>query len=270
MSVDFSIIIPWQSGDPTREESLKNLLKCLKVQDGTFTVRLPISFELVIVEQVTSQTSYQANKKIKEILPQEFAGAKYIQLIHDNPSFNKSWCMNVGIKSAYHDHILFMDADSLFGKDYLSVIVDHIQNTNDALNKVMICWNTLICLPGRDNPAIRYVRPEITCALGGIWYTYRPYFISVLGGMNENYASYGGEDNDIYERAVLAQKHPLTIIPYTLAHQYHHWQKQAKNADHLFNISRQNCLAITERLKSTTIGNPEHPTLIDMDDLPWT
>lgn len=270
MSINFSIIIPWQSGDPMREESLKNLLQCLKTQDGTLLVKQPIIFELVIVEQVTPQTSYEANKKIKEILPQEFAGAKYIQLIHDNPSFNKSWCMNVGANSAYYDHLIFVDADSLFGKDYLSIITDHVINTNQTINKVMLCWNRLICMPGRDNPVTRYVRPDITRALGGIWYTYRPYFKSVLGGMNENYASYGGEDNDIYERAVFAQKHDLVMIPYTLVHQYHHWAKQASNADHLFNISLQNCQAVTERLKSTPIGNPEHPTLIDMDDLPWS
>lgn len=270
MTIDFSIIIPWKSGDPVREASLKNLLNCLKAQDGTFLVKQPIAFELVIVEQVTSKTSYQANKKIKEILPQEYAGANYIQLMHDSTDFNKSWCMNVAAKSAYHNHLIFMDADSLFGKDYLATLTDHIVNTHETINKVMVCWDSLICLPGRDNPVVRYVKPTITCALGGIWYTYKPYFLGTLGGMNENYASYGGEDNDIYERALLAQKHPLAIIPYTLVHQYHHWEKQASNADHLFNISRQNCEIITERLKSTAIGNTAHPTLIDMEDLPRT
>lgn len=270
MEVNFSIIIAWKSGDPLREEAFKNLLNCLKVQEPFDTVKTPLIYELVIVEQVTSQTSYYGNKKIKELLPEEFAGCKYIQLIHDSTSFNKSWCYNVGGKQAYHEHLIFMDADSLFGKDYLSKIRDYIKNTHEVLNKVMICWDTLIALPGRDNPITRYIYPNITRALGGIWYANKKYFFENLGGMNENYSSYGGEDNDIYERATLLQKHPIVMIPYTLVHQYHHWEKPAQNADYLFNISLQNCYIITERIKSTGCGNPEHPTLIDMDDLPRT
>lgn len=267
--MEFSIVIAWKSGDPLREEAFKNLLNCLKVQTS-LNKDEPIIFELVIVEQVTPKTTYKANKKIKELLPEEFAGAKYIQLLHDNASFNKSWCYNVGAKSAYHENIIFMDADSLFGKDYIYTIRDHVKNTHENLNKIMVCWNTLICLPGRDNAIVRYVNPEVICTLGGVWYAHKKYFFESLGGMNENYAEYGGEDNDIYQRALFVQKTPIAIIPYTLCHQYHHWEKPAKNADYLFNISLQNAHAITERLKSTDIGNKDHPTLIDMSDLPYT
>lgn len=270
MNISFSIIIPWVSGELLREEAFKNLLNCLKVQEYLKEVNANIAFELVIVEQVTPKTTYYANKKIKELLPEEFAGAKYIQLLHDSESFNKSWCVNVAMKKAYHDHIIVIDADSLFGKDYLKTIKDYVENTHEDLNKIMITWNTLVCLPGKDNPIVRYVSPLVTKAMGGVWYTWKPYFLQQLGGMNENYSSYGGEDNDLYERAILLQKNPITLIPYTLVHQYHSWKSPAFNADYLFNISLQNAYAITERLKSTDIGNPKHPTLIDMSDLPHT
>lgn len=262
----FSIVIPWKSGNPIREESLKNLLNCLKVQEF-LSVSEPIPFELVIVEQVTIENNYTAKKMIQSLLPEEFAGCKYIQLLSENKKFNKSWCMNVGLKASYWDHIIFMDAESLFGKDYIRTIKDYVLNTHESLNKIMFCWDRLICLPGKDNPITRYITPRNTLAMGGIWYANKGYFLEQLGGMCENFVGYGAEDNDIYERAILAQKNIISMIPYTIVHQYHDWQKADENAEGLFDLTRQNAFAISQRLKAKDIGNSKHPTLIDISDL---
>ena len=177
----FSIIIPYKGGNPQREESLSNLLKCLKAQESLDPTNNPIIFELIIVEQTILENNYNAHKRIKEIVPQELAELKYVQLVNPDIRFNKSWCINVGAKKSYYDHLIIMDADSLFGKDYLRTIKDYVENTNPNHNKIMFCWDKLICMPGKDNPVTRYISPKNTLAMGAIWYINKHFLFNQLG-----------------------------------------------------------------------------------------
>lgn len=265
-SLHFSIIIPWKSGDPVREKSLLNMLNCLVVQD-TPASKECIIYEVIVVEQVTAENKGKWEAKTKNIVSELITDFKYIQLINDN-KFNKSWCMNIGARAAKYPHLLFMDADSLFGKDFFITIKHQLRATPTPSNKIMFCWNYIICLIGKDNPVGRHIRPDMTCAMGGIWYCEKDFYFNKLGGMNENYFGYGGEDNDVYERACFVlNKTSISYMPYPLAHQYHDWVKPDENCTKYLDITKSRTSTVIERLKEVNHGNKTAPTLIQLEDL---
>ncbi len=251
----FSIVIPWKN-KPSRELLLKNLLDCLSVQDLKCP-EITIEFELIIAEQIESDKILQAIKSIEDIVPKNLATYRHIQL-KSNECFNKSWCMNIGAKNAKYDDLIFMDADSLFDSNFLkSVRLYMLESLADKYRKIFFCWNQLIGLQGKDNPNIRYIRPDLTRAMGGIWFSEK----------NENYFGYGGEDNDMWERASYLLGFQPHCMNYTLLHQYHDWEIPAPNAVRYFEKARSNPVKVTDRIKAAGIGKEFQPTLIGMDDL---
>lgn len=260
--ITLSLIIPWKMGNLVREQSFKNLLNCLKIQKLE-----DVSYELIVVEPTTELNINKARQKFLELLPVELISCKYIQLITNDP-FNKSWCMNVGARTARNEFLIFVDADSLFGDRYLQVIQHHLNSTPKTHNRMMLCWNYLVGLPGKDNPISRHITPSSTCTLGGIWCAEREFFFKEFGGMNENFVGYGGEDNDAYERAIVLLKvAALSWMAYPLVHQYHDWEKPSEIATPYFLLARSNPIVITERIKAANIGKIEGPTFIKVDDL---
>ena len=267
MSLPLSIIIPWRGGNPVREKSLTNMLNCLKVQE-TNKGEDPIRMQVIIVEQTDPDHKDSAQQRLNTFVPEALAGYKYIQLVHESKAFNKSWCINVAARQAMYDHLLIVDADSLFGSLYLTTISHAIEKIPHPHNKMVICWNYIIGMPGKDNPIARHIRPDAVLTLGGIWYAERNFYFDEFGGMNENFFGYGGEDNEAYERAcAIARIYPLSYIAYPLVHQYHDWEKQSPVAIKYFELGRKYPHIIRDRLKKANIGNLEHPTLIKMDDL---
>lgn len=256
--IELSVIVPWKMGNPVREESLRNMLNCIKVQRD-------VPYELIIVEQTTPQKAEASGTRIKEIVPQELASFKYFQLINETTSFNKSWCMNVGARNSRYSHLLFLDADSLFGPDYFSVVVKSIETIPESHNKALICWNWLVAMPGKDNPIVRYIQPYQTRAMGGIWYANKDFYFNTIGGMNENFLGYGGEDNEAYERVCHAlDLSSVSYIAYTLVHQYHDWEKPYDNVVKLFEIGREHPGRTSNRLKAACVGQIDKPTFIEM------
>ena len=254
-NIPFSIIIPWKFGSVQRYKSLRHMVDCLIKQD-TETKAMPIRYEILLVEQNTNS-----------ITPELCLPYRHILLNTEHEAFNKSWCMNVGARNAKYNDLLFMDADSLFGSDFLKTVRHYVNITSTSRNNIMFCWNYLIALYGKDNPVSRHIRPDMTRAMGGIWYCDKNFYFNKLGGMNENYFGYGGEDNDVFERALFLLEHTPSVIPYPLAHQYHDWEKQADRAINYFEITRANPDKVIQRLITAGIGKIEDVTLIDMEDL---
>lgn len=267
--LEFSIIIPWRSGNIAREQSLRNLLNNLSVQETPDNGE-PLIFELVIVEHNTLGINNYPYKNIGDLIPEKLKDRipknQFITLTHFS-EFNKSWCMNVGARQARYPHLIFMDADSLVGADFLRTIKYHIRATLPPKNQIMFCWNYLIKLPGKDEPISRHVRPDTTMAMGGIWYARKDIYFEKFGGMNENYAGYGGEDNDAYERVCSVLGIPAPVaIPYPLAHQYHDNEPPSSTVK-LWEKARANPQLVNLRIKKAVIGDREKPTIINMDDL---
>lgn len=266
----FSLIIPWKHGNIQREESFRNLLKCIESQDQNGVVD-PIGFEVIVIEQVNENNCAYAEQRFKELLPATFIGNikfQYVQVKWESKTFNKSWCMNVAARRAQYNNLLFLDADTLCGADYLKVIRNHLRGTPPTHSRVMVAWNYLIGLPGKDNPIARHIRPDMVRTLGGVFYAFKPFYFDILGGMNENFEGYGGEDNEAYERACVALKlTSLSWMAYPLAHQYHDWEVPHPGVVGYFEIGRKHSKEVSKRLVEAELGNPNHPTFIKLEDL---
>jgi len=261
MSVEFSIIIPWRSGDPVREENLKRMIHCLTVQKVLPGMNSGdcARFEVILCEHARTNTVVRSFEGL-------ISPFTHIVLRHDS-EFNKSWCMNVAAKRAVYPHFLFMDADSIFGDTYLIVIRKFLEQYN---SNVAFCWNYIICLTGKDNPHYRHIRPDTTAAMGGIWYAHKEYFLGPFGGMNEAFFGYGGEDNDAYERVLaLRNMRGPDVIPYPLAHQYHDWVKPSVSATPYFEKTKKYPREVCSLIRQFGVGNESRPAPIaaNMDQL---
>ncbi len=259
MRVDkLSIIIPWRGGDSLREKALCELMMVLNTQEYD-THR---GYEILIVR-------HQAEDIPMPELPGTY---ELIDLKTDRPEFNKAWCMNVAARKASTDHLLFLDADTLFYIDYLQSVFLFLESLDRELyQNIAIAWDNMAALPGRDNPDVRYIKPWRTRALGGCWYAYRPFFFEKFGGMNEDYWGYGGEDNEAYERSLVAMKinrrKRVPLLRYTVMHQYHHWASQSPRALVLLDKSKRHLKVVSDRLCVVGVGDITGPKTVETEKL---
>ena len=220
--IKLSVIIPYtHSEDTNRILALKNLWNSIESQ----TMQ---NFELIVVEETEKwkiKLPYCCNysKRVNKYCPLSDPMERL---------FNKSWCINVGIKQAQSNKVLIIDADCIFGKEYF----ENVLNFSKKYSLFFNGYNWIVLLPGRDNPVIRISHHEDIKSVGGSWFIDRFFFFDKLGGMNENYFGYGREDSDLWLRV----NYVLNSIPeidYPLTHQYHHWEVVNQN-DELLAIGR--------------------------------
>jgi len=254
-TTNFSIVIPWKSGNELREKALLNTLNSLYNQETREELEVT-NYEVLIVEQIAEHSSNIDYSKC-------YNNLTHIKLEH-NSKFNKSWCMNVGARKAIYDNLIFLDAEMLFGNDYLirikNFVLGRLYENNFTPKQLALCWNLHITLIGKDNPICRYNRPDMLRMLGGIWYCNKDFFFNRFGGMNESYIGYGGEDNEAYYRA----KYILQDIPeldYPIIHQYHDWEKPSESATNLLNYHLTMIPEIINTLKQTNTGDIRGPKL---------
>lgn len=255
---ELSLIVPYTYGDELRQKAIFHCINSIKAQ-------IYRGYELIIVEEILgsqSESKFPYPRKVD----------KHIILKDACRGFNKSWCINVGIKQAKYDNAVIIDADVIFGKEYLNELLKFKKNCPLFFSG----YNYIILLPGRDNPVVRIKTHFSIKAMGGIWFTDRNYLFKTLGGMNENYFGYGGEDNDLYERARNILE-TIPAMPYPVAHQYHHWRidpikrqtkdlsgEYKKNLKLLRQGTSRYSEEIIDRLKNAKLGNPKCPTEIKM------
>lgn len=256
-NVNLSVVIPYTYSTEQRDKLVEPLIKCINAQ--TFK-----DFELIVVEEVSNKLFTHS------VFPCRREIDKHILLKNDR-TFNKSWCINVGVKQATADNILIVDADSLFGINYF----DKVWEFRKHNPRFFSGYNTLICLHGKHNPVIRVLKHSEIKAAGAAWYTDKKFFFNVLGGMCENYFGYGGEDNDIWNRVNYILK-GVPELDYPYIHQYHDWavppgcgsleddesfpnkKQYIKNVETL-RYTRNNIVKTIEQLKKIDLGNVNSP-----------
>lgn len=171
--------------------------------------------------------------------------------------------MNVGARAATSENLCFMDGEMKFGNDFFSKIM-HFARTN----KFFSCWDRLYGEPGRDIPSGRHhIFGKTIFTMGGVFFSTKDFFFNTLGGMNENYFGYGGEDNDLHVRAMHILK-SIPAMPYQVTHQYHHWHPANSafplnpNRTKILKITTSNPQLVINKLKKARVGNPSAPTLV--------
>ena len=237
-----SVIVAYTKGDKTRQESFKIFMDCVNKQ--TYK-----DFELIIVEMLFDEPSEIVWEGIKHIT----LDYKYIPALESiYHLFNKSWCINVGVRNAVSNNLLIIDADLQFEKDYFQRIVDFSKNAP----KFFVCYENIIWSKGRDNPNERIVRGLHLHTAGGSWFIDKDFFWEI-GGMDESFFGYGGEDNEFWERA----RHILKTITYMqgkITHTYHHWHNGrfalGSHRNRILNSTERNVPEAIKRLKEVQLG----------------
>lgn len=253
MTPQLSLIIAYtDSIDENRLYGLTKLMQSIELQ--TFR-----DFETIVVEdtQGRGMSAFPFKDKVSRIIP--ISDPEYRK-------FNKSWVMNVGARNAKTDNLIFIDAEISFDNPFLLEEYLHLTEVYKFFNG----WSKYICLEGRDNPTQRiHSFGKTVHAMIGIFYSNKDFYFNKLGGYNENYFGYGGEDNDVFYRVEYLLK-KIPVSHQTVYHNYHHWHP-LKGANPLnpereviLNKTIANPQDIINKLINTQIGNKKCPTLIQM------
>jgi len=247
-----SIIIP-MGGEDEKGRRLRNLyetLRCIEYQTHR-------DYEVILVEEV-----YRGN-----VIFDALEVDQYIQVKAGKYS-NRSWTRNIGAKAANGDRFLQLDGDLLFGKDYFQKIVDHpyewfiawdtcYRLTPEGVND----WNLnedLATLHKYSDPHYGVIHSYQGGACGFCSCFTRQFYFEALGGYNENFVGWGGEDDDVSIRAshILGGFHNM---PYTIYH-LPHGSRFAKNRE--IYKTKDDPQGITEKLRKASLGRLEGSTRV--------
>ena len=153
---------------------------------------------------------------------------RWVRHIHTPPPardmpYCRSWTFNIGVKHANADVLVLHDNDMLVSSDYSTEILAKVKDGHDVVNlKRFIFYldeeNTKWVFA--DPQAIDKNAPEAIVQNneggGSIAVTKSGY--EAIGGMDETFIGWGGEDNEFWERA---QK--LRVWPYAHLSLVHLW-----------------------------------------------
>jgi glycosyltransferase involved in cell wall biosynthesis len=228
-----------------REKALDNLFDAIRNQSVKDS-------EIIVVE-------YIIQGREPKFRLQEYTH-KYFKISYPK-LFNKSWCLNTGIKRAYFNDIICIDADNLFDEFFFEKIIDF---KNICGKDFFLCYNHYIKLPGRDDK-LRILTGKERFGISGTFYTSKDFFYKQLGGANEAYWGYGGEDDDLTARVEWRFLDKCPRMDYTILHQYHHWVKPAedrfkqleitiKNPEKAIKILKENYDKLGDLLKPASIN----------------
>lgn len=208
------------------EDRLPQFQLCLK----TLYTQSECSLEVIVVEQSWKQL-------IHKYCPD------WIQYYHapstspDMP-FNKSWAMNIGASKAKADYLIFHDADILAPTRYVRTIVDLFNSGFEAarLPRLVFYLNRseteALYKVGRIED-IKYI-PEVVQNCRGISLAIHKRSYWEIGGHDESFYGWGGEDDEMLSRVNMLKYYPGGFLPFVhLWHSFAHNKTRDRNKQYL-------------------------------------
>ena len=183
--------------------------------------------ECIVIEQDTVS-------KLRSFLP------TWVRLVHTPPPvpdmpYCRSWTFNVGAKHARASVLVLHDNDMLVPVDYAISILDRIQRGYDVVNLKRF----IFYLTQAHTEAVFTAKADLIDAApevivqnlegGGSVAITRTGF-DRIGGMDESFIGWGGEDNEFWERAQTLRVWPWANMP--IVHLWHAAQPGKQNTDH--------------------------------------
>lgn len=221
-------------------------LESIAGQQGT-------TFECIVVEQETES-------QLAGRLP------AWVRHIHTPPPvpdmpYCRSWAFNIGAKQARGSVLVLHDNDMLVPVDYASQTLVRVNLGYEVVNlKRFIFYldeaHTQAVFDGRAS--LTEEAPEAIVqnleAGGSVAITREAY--ERIGGMDESFIGWGGEDNEFWERAQTCKVWPYGCLP--IVHLWHHSQSDKPNANafgkkHFYELSR---ISVDVRIRALR-NNPQ-------------
>jgi hypothetical protein len=200
-----SVVMAFRGREDNRLDGLKKCIKCLRDQT--------IDCYIIIVEQ----DKIPVHQCELEPLVDSYL------FIYSSLMFNKSWAFNCGAMIAPDDLILFHDCDLLTPKHYVKESIK-VLGTKD----IALPWAKILYLDEESSKKYPDCHLKATStlttnqAVGGSLLVKKNFYLRI-GGMDERFFGWGGEDNAFYAKATklgrVNRTSPVTGI--TLLHHYH-------------------------------------------------
>ncbi len=204
--IDLSFIIGHKGS-----ERLSNLCTIIK----SIAAQVEVSIECIVVDQ-------SMNMAVKDVLPE---WVRYVHTPATRPDvpFSRSWALNVGARLARGQLLVFNDNDLCPPIHYGQELLKHhsrgyevirLQRFRFELDKVA---SVLI---KEDNLNLPKLRPAVVLQnlVGGTLAVDRKTYFR-LGGHDEAFVGWGGEDDEFYQRCQTAKLYGYAYLPFV--HLYH-------------------------------------------------
>lgn len=244
---------------------LRNLIESLHcISNQTYK-----DLEIIVVEQYTHHPT----------LDHMFHNSDYVYLPIKHNEFNMSWCRNCGAKIANGDLLLHYASDEIVANDYIENLLKSYKCD------YLFGWKHLISLglkATEDYLMTREYRTNFNddeiiakcdviagsgCNGSPCLYD-KDFYLSVIGGFNENFSSWGNEDCDIISR--VSSVVGVDIFDHTILHLFHGTKLELpkKNID-MLEYTYKHPDHVTKQLLNSDIGNTSSPTIIQFNNPPY-
>lgn len=186
--------------------------------------RLPLL--LATLRTLAAQTGARVECVVVEQSPRaEIAAAlpAWVRHVHTPPPagetrYSRAWAFNVGARAARAELLVFHDGDILVPRGYARALLDaraagaEVIDLKRFLFELTEAQNTAALSERLDRlrGALERIRQN---AHGGTLAVTRTAFFE-LGGFDESFVGWGGEDNEFWERAALRRVHPWGCLPF--------------------------------------------------------
>lgn len=239
-------------------ERLPHLLLTLQ----SIAAQREVSFECIVVEQ-------SSLPQVKGHLP------SWVRYVHtpmgyaDMP-YSRAWAFNVGARVARGEVLVLHDNDMLVPADYAKEVITRCGNGYEVMNlKRFIFYlsevDSSAVLSAKEPLAAR--RPETVVqnleAGGSLAIRREAYF--AIGGFDESFVGWGGEDNEFWERAATRRVWPYAYMP--IVHLWHAPQtgkvaSERSTANLFEELSRVPARKRIADLVSRDFGNPRSSLVV--------
>lgn len=235
-NVDVSFVIGHRG--TSRLAQLQATLESIAAQEQ-------ISLECIVVEQDVQPTAAAA-------LP------PWVRHVHTPPSsldlaYCRSWAFNVGARHARGRLLVLHDNDMLVPHDYAAALLKHFEDGWEAINlKRFIFYlcesHTARYLAGQTSlldeapeAIVQNLEAGGSIAIGREAY-------QRIGGMDESFVGWGGEDNEFWERAQTLRVWPYAHLP--IVHLWHAPQAGKETAENpaLSHLRLLSAIPVQERI----------------------
>jgi len=174
-----------------------------------------VPFECIVVEQ-------DSEPRIRDLLP-PWVRYRHTPLPEASRSFSRSWAFNEGAALARGHLLVFHDNDLLLPAQYAEEAVGLFQSGYEVIQMKRFIFYRSPLIKGEENPLAASGQWSVDLVLenalagGSVAITQEAF--AAIGGFDEEFVGWGGEDNEFWDRCLTREVWPFGFLP--LVHLWH-------------------------------------------------